>query len=99
MLVVCFTRRLELPILAELVRQIRRSVGATGLENQYIADGVNITDGGYGGIGVYSPVYGSLGTGLNLTFIQEVQVKDGCLRAEVWQWRRRHRPDRHQVWR
>jgi Carboxypeptidase regulatory-like domain len=52
--------------------------GATGLENQYIADGVNITDGGYGGLGVYSPIYGSLGTGIDLTFIQEVQVKTGA---------------------
>jgi Carboxypeptidase regulatory-like domain len=52
--------------------------GATGLENQYIADGVNITDAGYGGLGVYSPIYGSLGTGINLTFIQEVQVKTGA---------------------
>ena len=52
--------------------------GASGLENQYIADGVNITDAGYGGIGVYSPIYGSLGTGINLTFIQEVQVKTGA---------------------
>ena len=52
--------------------------GATGLENQYIADGVNITDGGYGGLGVWSPVYGSLGTGLNLSFVQEVQVKTGA---------------------
>ena len=52
--------------------------GATGLENQYIADGVNITDGGYGGLGVVSPVYGSLGTGINLTFIEEVQVKTGA---------------------
>ena len=52
--------------------------GATGLENQYIADGVNITDGGYGGLGVVSPIYGSLGTGINLTFIQEVQVKTGA---------------------
>jgi hypothetical protein len=39
------------------------------------ADGVNIGDAGYGGLGVYSPSYGSLGTGINLTFIQEVQVK------------------------
>jgi hypothetical protein len=52
--------------------------GATGLENQYIADGVNVTDAGYGGLGVWSPVYGSLGTGLNLTFVQEVQVKTGA---------------------
>ncbi len=53
--------------------------GATGLENQYIIDGVNLTDIGYGGIGVFSPTYGSLGTGINLTFIQEVQVKEGAL--------------------
>lgn len=52
--------------------------GASGLENQYIADGVNITDAGYGGMGVFSPIYGSLGTGINLTFIQEVQVKTGA---------------------
>ena len=53
--------------------------GATGLENQYIIDGVNLTDVGYGGLGVFSPTYGSLGTGINLTFIQEVQVKEGAL--------------------
>ncbi len=52
--------------------------GATGLENQYIADGVSINDAGYGGLGVYSPSYGSLGTGINLSFIQEVQVKTGA---------------------
>jgi hypothetical protein len=49
--------------------------GSSGLENQYIADGVNIGDAGYGGLGVFSPIYGSLGTGINLTFIEEVQVK------------------------
>ena len=52
--------------------------GASGLENQYYADGVSIGDAGYGGLGVYSPTYGSLGTGINLTFIQEVQVKTGA---------------------
>jgi carboxypeptidase family protein len=52
--------------------------GATGLENQYVADGVDIGDAGYGGLGVFSPTYGSLGTGINLTFIQEVQVKTGA---------------------
>ena len=52
--------------------------GATGLENPYIADGVSINDSGYGGLGVYSPSYGSLGTGINLSFIQEVQVKTGA---------------------
>lgn len=52
--------------------------GATGLENSYIADGVSINDSGYGGLGVWSPSYGSLGTGINLSFIQEVQVKTGA---------------------
>ncbi len=52
--------------------------GATGLENQYVADGVSINDSGYGGLGVWSPSYGSLGTGINLSFIQEVQVKTGA---------------------
>jgi Carboxypeptidase regulatory-like domain len=52
--------------------------GASGLENEYVADGVDIGDAGYGGLGVFSPVYGSIGTGLNLTFVQEVQVKEGA---------------------
>ena len=47
-------------------------------ENSYVADGVGINDSGYGGIGVWSPSYGSLGTGINLSFIQEVQVKTGA---------------------
>ena len=49
--------------------------GATGLENLYMVDGVVLNDSGYGGLGVFSPIYGSLGTGINLSFIQEVQVK------------------------
>ncbi len=52
--------------------------GASGLENEYVADGVDIGDAGYGGMGVFSPIYGSIGTGLNLTFVQEVQVKEGA---------------------
>ena len=51
--------------------------GGSGLENQYVADGVNITDGAFGGLGVFSRVYGSLSTGINLSFVQEVQVKTG----------------------
>ncbi len=51
--------------------------GGSGLENQYVADGVNITDGGFGGIGVFSRVYGPLATGINLSFVKEVQVKTG----------------------
>lgn len=56
--------------------------GGTGLENNYIADGVSITDGGFGGIGVYSRQYGSLGTGINLSFVKEVQVKTGGFEAQ-----------------
>ncbi len=56
--------------------------GATGLENNYIADGVSITDGAFGGIGVYSRVYGSLSSGINLSFVKEVQVKTGGFEAQ-----------------
>jgi hypothetical protein len=51
--------------------------GGSGLENNYVADGVNITDGAFGGIGVFSRNYGSLGTGINLSFVKEVDVKTG----------------------
>ena len=51
--------------------------GGSGLENQYVADGVDITDSAFGGLGIFSRVYGSLGTGINLSFIKEVEVKTG----------------------
>ncbi|MEO0248629.1 MAG: malectin domain-containing carbohydrate-binding protein [candidate division WOR-3 bacterium] len=51
--------------------------GASGLDNLYVADGVNITDSGFGGLGVFSRIYGSLTTGINTAFIKEVQVKTG----------------------
>src|SRR4029450_13066624 len=35
--------------------------GATGLDNQYIVDGANITNTGFGGLGSYSASFGSLG--------------------------------------
>ena len=38
--------------------------GASGLENAYIVDGINISNAGYGGVGTYSIVFGSLGNGL-----------------------------------
>jgi hypothetical protein len=41
----------------------------------YVADGVDITDTSFGGLGTYNRNYGSLGTGINLSFIKEVQVK------------------------
>ena len=59
--------------------------GASGLENQYLVDGVNITNPGYGGLGSYSIVLGSLGTGVTFDFIQEVQVKTGGYEAQYGQ--------------
>src|SRR6202171_6492536 len=51
--------------------------GSTGLENLYVADGVSINDPAFGGSGVVSRVYGPLGTGINLAFVKEVQIKTG----------------------
>jgi Carboxypeptidase regulatory-like domain len=51
--------------------------GSTGLENLYVADGVSINDPAFGGIGVWSRFYGPLGTGINLSFVKEVQIKTG----------------------
>ena len=59
--------------------------GASGLENQYVVDGVNITNGGYGALGSYSIVFGSLGNGTPYDFMQEVQVKTGGYEAEYGQ--------------
>jgi len=56
--------------------------GATGLENLYVADGVSITDTAFGGLGIYSRVYGSVGTGINLSFIKEVQIKTGSIQPQ-----------------
>ena len=49
--------------------------GSTGLENLYVVDGVTITDQAYGSLGTYNSFHGSLGTGINLAFIKEVDVK------------------------
>jgi carboxypeptidase family protein/TonB-dependent receptor-like protein len=59
--------------------------GSSGLENQYIVDGVNISNGGYGALGSYSVVFGSLGNGTPYDFMQEVQVKTGGYEAEFGQ--------------
>jgi hypothetical protein len=56
--------------------------GMSGLDNAYVVDGVNITDEGYGGVGVYSISYGSLGSGVTQDFIKETQVKTGGFEAE-----------------
>jgi hypothetical protein len=59
--------------------------GASGLENEYVINGANVTDPGFGGFGTFSRVYGSLGNGVNFDFIQEVQVKTGGFEAEYGQ--------------
>ncbi len=59
--------------------------GASGLENNYIVDGVNISNTGFGGIGTYSIVFGSLGTAVTTDFIKETQVKTAGFEAEYGQ--------------
>ena len=59
--------------------------GASGLENAYLIDGVNITNTGFGGIGAYNINYGSLGTGVTSEFLDEVQIKTGGFEAEYGQ--------------
>jgi hypothetical protein len=49
--------------------------GASGLENLYVVDGVTITDQAFGSIGTYNRYHGSLGSGINLAFVKEVDVK------------------------
>ena len=59
--------------------------GSSGLDNLYVVDGVNVTNTGYGAIGSYSIVFGSLGTATPFDFIREVQVKTGGYEAEFGQ--------------
>src|SRR5262245_60513459 len=59
--------------------------GGSGLENNYVVDGVNITETGFGGVGSYNSTYGSLGTGVTVDFIKETQVKTGGFEAEYGQ--------------
>jgi hypothetical protein len=59
--------------------------GGSGLDNQYVVDGVNVTNQGFGALGSYSIVFGSLGNATPFDFIQEVQVKTGGYEAEFGQ--------------
>jgi len=59
--------------------------GSSGLENQYVVDGANVTNAGYGGLGAYSIVFGSLGNATPYDFVKEVQVKTGGYEAEFGQ--------------
>ena len=59
--------------------------GNSGLNNQYLVDGINITNTGFGALGSYSIVFGSLGNGLPFDFMEEVQVKTGGYEPEYGQ--------------
>jgi hypothetical protein len=56
--------------------------GGSGLENQYVVDGVNITNQGYGALGSYSIIFGSLGNGTPFDFVKELQVNEAGYEAE-----------------
>jgi len=56
--------------------------GASGLENTYVVDGVNINNTGYGSVGSYSIELGALGIGVNADYIKEIQVKTGGYEPE-----------------
>jgi Carboxypeptidase regulatory-like domain/TonB dependent receptor-like, beta-barrel len=59
--------------------------GGSGLENQYVIDGVNVTNAGFGALGSYSIVFGSLGNGVPFDFVKEEQIKTGAYEAEFGQ--------------
>jgi hypothetical protein len=59
--------------------------GGSGLDNLYVIDGVNVTNQGYGALGSYSIVFGSLGNATPFDFVQEIQVKTGGYEAEFGQ--------------
>ncbi len=59
--------------------------GGSGLDNQYVIDGVNVTNQGYGALGSYSIVFGSLGNATPFDFVKEVQVKTGGYESEFGQ--------------
>ena len=59
--------------------------GGSALDNLYVADGVNITDSSFGGLGVFSRVYGTLGVGINTAFVEEVQIKTGGFEPQYGQ--------------
>src|SRR2546425_8885906 len=69
--------------------------GATGLENLYIVNGVNINNAGYGAIGTYSTIYGSVGTGGQIDLVQGVPVTKSRFEAPDRQTVRRGRSGEH----
>jgi len=59
--------------------------GSSGLENVYVMDGVAVNEPRYGSLGLYSKSYGSLGTGVTVELIDEVQVRTAGSDAEFGQ--------------
>ena len=59
--------------------------GGSGLENNYIIDGVNISDAGYGAAGSYSTTFKTLGNAITFDFVDQVQVKTAGFEAEYGQ--------------
>ena len=59
--------------------------GGSGLDNLYVIDGVNVTNTGYGAIGSYSVIFGSLGLQTPFDFVEEFQLKTGGYQAEFGQ--------------
>ena len=59
--------------------------GGAGLDNQYYIDGVNVSDQGFGALGVYNRKFRSMGQGVSSEYIDEIQVKTGGYEAEYGQ--------------
>ncbi len=59
--------------------------GASGLENFYVVDGASVTNTGYGGLGSYSLIFGSLGNSTPYDFIKDIEIKTGGYEAEFGQ--------------
>ena len=59
--------------------------GATGLENQYVVDGLSVNSQRYGTLGVFHRDYGALGTGVTYDFVNEIQVRSAGTEAEYAQ--------------
>jgi hypothetical protein len=59
--------------------------GGSGLENNFIIDGVNVSDTGYGASGSYSTTFKTLGNAITFDFVQEIQVKTAGFEAEYGQ--------------
>jgi hypothetical protein len=66
------------------VGQMNPSIsGGSGLDNQYVIDGVNVTSTGYGGLGSFSSVFRSLGNAIPFDFIKDVQITTAGAGADV----------------